>query len=90
MITSAPMPAAPDDGPAVPSSVLAEDERLLQESVRQFARAVVGPLVREMDEQAAIPTTLIDQLFSLGLMAIQAPEALGGAGGRLFHADHRA
>jgi alkylation response protein AidB-like acyl-CoA dehydrogenase len=46
----------------------------------------VQPLVREMDEQAKIPRSLIDQLFDLGVMGIEIPEAFGGSGGRFFHA----
>src|SRR5262245_43062981 len=65
---------------------LAEDERLLRDSVREFADRHVRPLVREMDEHAKIPRSLIDQLFELGVMGIEIPESLGGSGGRLFHA----
>jgi alkylation response protein AidB-like acyl-CoA dehydrogenase len=68
-----------------PLTVLAEDERLLRDSVREFAEANVRPLVREMDEHAKIPRTLVDQLFELGVMGIEIPEALGGSGGRFFH-----
>ena len=68
-----------------PLTVLADDERLFRESVRQFADSQVRPLVREMDEQARIPRGLIDRLFELGVMGIEIPEAFGGSGGRFFH-----
>jgi alkylation response protein AidB-like acyl-CoA dehydrogenase len=68
-----------------PLTVLAEDEIIFRDSVRQFADARVRPLVREMDEQAKIPRTLVDELFGLGVMAIEIPEAYGGSGGRFFH-----
>jgi alkylation response protein AidB-like acyl-CoA dehydrogenase len=68
-----------------PLTVLAEDERLFRDSVREFAQAQVRPLVREMDEQAKLPRTLIDALFALGIMGIEVPERFGGAGGRFFH-----
>ena len=71
---------------ARPLTVLAEDEVLFRESVRAFASAQIRPLVREMDEQAAIPRALIDKLFDLGIMAIEIPEAYGGAGASFFHA----
>ena len=48
---------------AQPLTVLAEDEAIFRDSVRAFAEAQVGPLVRDMDEHARIPRTLIDQLF---------------------------
>jgi alkylation response protein AidB-like acyl-CoA dehydrogenase len=71
---------------AQPLTVLAEDEVIFRDSVRAFAEEQVKPLVREMDEQAKIPRTLIDRLFDLGVMGIEIPETYGGAGGRFFHA----
>jgi alkylation response protein AidB-like acyl-CoA dehydrogenase len=71
---------------AQPLTVLAEDEIIFRDSVRQFADAQVRPLVREMDEHAKIPRALIDQLFELGVMGIEVPESYGGAGGTFFHA----
>src|SRR4026208_1946263 len=71
---------------AQPLTVLAEDELLFRDSVREFAEGRIRPLVREMDEQARIPRSLIDQLFDLGVMAIEIPETYGGAGASFFHA----
>ena len=68
-----------------PLTVFTEDERLFRDSVREFAEAQVRPLVREMDDQARMSATLIRQLFELGVMGIEVPEAYGGAGGRFFH-----
>jgi alkylation response protein AidB-like acyl-CoA dehydrogenase len=65
---------------------LTEDEIILRDSVREFADAQIRPLVREMDEHAKIPRTLVDALFDLGVMGIEVPESYGGAGGRFFHA----
>jgi alkylation response protein AidB-like acyl-CoA dehydrogenase len=70
---------------AQPLTLLAEDERIFRDSVREFAEAQVRPLVREMDEHAKFPKSLIDQLFDLGVMGIEIPESFGGAGGRFFH-----
>ncbi len=70
---------------AQPLTVLAEDEVIFRDSIRQFAQARVRPLVREMDEHAKIPRSLVDQLFELGVMGIEIPETYGGAGGRFFH-----
>jgi alkylation response protein AidB-like acyl-CoA dehydrogenase len=69
-----------------PLTVLAEDEVIFRDSVRQFADARIRPLVRQMDEQAKIPRSLVDELFVLGVMAIEIPETYGGAGGTFFHA----
>jgi alkylation response protein AidB-like acyl-CoA dehydrogenase len=68
-----------------PLTTLAEDERIFRDSVRAFAEKNVRPLVREMDEHAKIPRTLLDQLFDLGVMGIEVPESFGGAGGSFFH-----
>ena len=68
-----------------PLTVLAEDEQLLRDSVLEFADQRVRPLVREMDEHAKMPRDLIDELFGLGVMGIEIPEAFGGAGARFFH-----
>ncbi len=70
---------------AQPLTVLAEDELIFRDSVREFAQARVRPLVREMDEQAKFPRSLVDELFALGVMGIEVPETYGGAGGRFFH-----
>ena len=65
---------------------LSEDELLLQSSVRRFAAEVVGPQVRAMDEAQQFTPGLVSQLAELGLMGIEVPEELGGAGGSFFEA----
>ena len=69
-----------------PLTTLSDDERLFQDSVYEFADREIRPLVRDMDEHAKIPRSLIDKLFGLGIMAIEIPEASGGGGARFFHA----
>ena len=59
---------------AQPLTVLAEDEAIFRDSVREFAEAQVRPLVREMDEHARIPRALINQLFDLGAMGFETAE----------------
>ena len=76
------MPDVADLAP--PLTRLTEEERLLQSNVRAFAEAEVAPLVREMDDRAQMPRSLIDKLFDLGIMGIEIPEAYGGAGGHFF------
>ena len=67
-------------------ATLSEDERLFRDSVYEFADREVRPLVREMDEHAKIADGLVAKLFDLGVMAIEIPEAFGGAGASFFHA----
>ena len=70
---------------AAPLTALAEDEILFRDSVRQFAETQIKPLVREMDEHAKIPRPLVDELFALGVMGVEIPEAYGGGGASFFH-----
>jgi short/branched chain acyl-CoA dehydrogenase len=65
---------------------LSEDERLFRDSVYAFADREVRPLVRQMDEHAKIADELLRKLVDLGVMGIEIPEELGGAGARFFHA----
>jgi alkylation response protein AidB-like acyl-CoA dehydrogenase len=53
---------------------------LLRRTVREFAEAEIGPHVMEWDEAEAFPHTLVTRMAELGLMGIQFPESLGGAG----------
>src|SRR5438874_5167394 len=71
---------------AQPLTLLAEDEAIFRDSVREFADAQIRPLVREMDEHARIPRELVEKLFDLGVMGIEIPDAYGGAGASFFHA----
>ena len=68
-----------------PLTTLAEDERLLRDSVYEFAGKEIRPLVREMDEHAKFAPALIDKLFDLGVMGIEIPESYGGGGASFFH-----
>jgi alkylation response protein AidB-like acyl-CoA dehydrogenase len=65
--------------------MLSDDERLFRQSVLEFASREIRPHVREMDEHAKIPSTLVDGLFELGVMGIEIPESYGGAGATFFH-----
>src|SRR5712691_12523716 len=64
---------------------LSEEERLVCDSVYEFADREIRPLVREMDEHAKIPRSLIDKLFSLGVMGVEIPDSYGGGGATFFH-----
>jgi alkylation response protein AidB-like acyl-CoA dehydrogenase len=75
-----------EDGVPAALTELSDDERMFQDSVRKFAADRIAPLVRGMDETQQMDTGLVREMFSLGLMGIQVPEAYGGAGGRFFDA----
>ena len=59
---------------------LSEEQRLLQQSVRQFAEAEVRPLARELDDCGRFPLVNFRKAAHLGLTAVAIPEAEGGAG----------
>lgn len=61
-------------------TMLSEDELAFKEAVRSFAEAEIRPLVASMDEAAAMDPNLVKKLFEMGLMGIETPESLGGAG----------
>jgi alkylation response protein AidB-like acyl-CoA dehydrogenase len=66
-------------------TALTDDERLFRDSVYEFADREIRPLVREMDEHAKMPRSLIDRLFDLGVMGIEIPDAYSGGGATFFH-----
>ena len=69
-----------------PLTVLSEDEQMFRDLVRQFADDEVRPRVHAMDEKQQMDPALIPQFFEMGLMGIEVPEELGGAGVSFFTA----
>ena len=69
-----------------PLTQLSEDENLFYSTVKQFAEEAIAPRVRAMDDEQQFAGGLVKQLFELGLMGIEVPEELGGAGGNFFDA----
>lgn len=59
---------------------LSEEQQLLRATVREFAEAEIRPHVMEWDRSEHFPIELLPSLGKLGLMGMQFPEALGGAG----------
>ena len=68
----------------LPLTTLTEDEILFRDAVADFARAEVAPRVRAMEDAGQLDPELIPMFFDLGLMGIEVPEELGGAGGSLM------
>jgi alkylation response protein AidB-like acyl-CoA dehydrogenase len=67
-----------------PLTLLSEEEELFRDTVREFAESEIAPHVHEMDEAAKFKPELIAKFFELGLMGIEVPEGLGGAGANIF------
>ena len=59
---------------------LTEEQELAQRTARDFAREMVLPLAREIDEKGKVPPALIAQMAALGFLGIYVPETYGGAG----------
>ncbi len=69
-----------------PVTQLSEEEILFFATVKKFAEETIAPRVRAMDDEQQFAPGLVKQLFDLGLMGIEIPEDLGGAGGTFFDA----
>ena len=67
-----------------PLTLLSEDEEFFRTHIADFAKSYLKPLVMEMDEAAKVKPEVLAKLHELGLMAIEIPESLGGAGGTFF------
>jgi alkylation response protein AidB-like acyl-CoA dehydrogenase len=68
-----------DQSGSLPLTSLSEDEQFFYDTIKDFAREKIYPLVREMDANAQIELSLIPQFFEMGLMGIDVPEKYGGA-----------
>jgi len=67
-----------------PLTVLTDDEALFRDTVSEFAQAEIAPRARAMDAAGRYDEALLPKLFEMGLMGIDVPESLGGAGGTFF------
>ena len=59
---------------------LSDEQRLLRDTVRDFARNEVAPVAGQLDETKAFPYELVKKLGELGLMGIPFPAEYGGGG----------
>src|SRR3954454_22949921 len=60
---------------------LSDDHRLIQQTVRDFARQEVAPVAEELDRTKSFPYEIVEKLGGLNLMGIPFPEEYGGGGG---------
>ena len=60
---------------------LSDEQRLIRDTVRDFARAEVAPVAEELDRTKSFPYEIVEKLGGLGLMGIPFPEEYGGGGG---------
>ncbi len=60
---------------------LSDEQALLRDTVRDFARQEVAPVAEELDRTKSFPYEIVAKLGALGLMGIPFPEEYGGGGG---------
>jgi short/branched chain acyl-CoA dehydrogenase len=59
---------------------LSDEQRLLQRTVREFARQEVAPVAEDLDREKRFPYEIVAKMGELGLMGIPFPEEYGGGG----------
>jgi len=59
---------------------LSDEQRLLRETVRDFARQEVAPVAEELDREKRFPYEIVAKMGALGLMGIPFPPDYGGGG----------
>jgi short-chain 2-methylacyl-CoA dehydrogenase len=59
---------------------LSGEQRLLRDTVRDFARNEVAPVAEELDRTKSFPYEIVAKMGELGLMGIPFPEEYGGGG----------
>jgi len=57
-----------------------DEQRLLEQSVREWAHRSVAPRIRELDRTHTFDPGVFPQMADLGLLGISVPEQYGGAG----------
>src|SRR5581483_5779190 len=58
---------------------VSDEQRMVAEAAREFARRELAPRAAERDRTGAFPTRELKQLADLGLLGVNLPEAYGGA-----------
>jgi alkylation response protein AidB-like acyl-CoA dehydrogenase len=59
---------------------LTDEQRMIREMARDFARAELAPHAARWDEEGYVPDAVIAKMGGLGLMGMLVPEELGGTG----------
>ena len=59
---------------------LTTEQRLLRDTVREFARQEVAPVASELDREKRFPYEIVEKMGALGMMGIPFPTEYGGGG----------
>ncbi len=57
-----------------------QEQKMIQETIRKFAKEEIAPAARENDKKARFPREIFKKLADLGFMGTPIPEEYGGAG----------
>jgi short-chain 2-methylacyl-CoA dehydrogenase len=63
---------------------LSEEHEALRQTVREFAREVVAPVIAEHYERGTFPYEIVREMGRMGLFGLPFPEEYGGMGGDYF------
>ncbi len=59
---------------------LTEEQRMIRDTAREFAKAEVEPKAKELDETGRWPSEILAKMAELGFMGVAIPTEYGGAG----------
>ena len=59
---------------------LNDEQRLIRDTVREFAQKEIGPRAKEIDEREVFPFDIFQKMGPLGIMGLPYPEKYGGGG----------
>lgn len=63
---------------------LSDEQEALRQTVREFARDVVAPVIGDFYERREFPYEIVRQMGKMGLFGLPFPEEYGGMGGDYF------
>jgi alkylation response protein AidB-like acyl-CoA dehydrogenase len=59
---------------------LSEEQKMIQETIRKFAKEVIAPVASENDKKGEFPRDIFKKMAELGFAGTPIPEEYGGAG----------
>ncbi|XP_071170603.1 short/branched chain specific acyl-CoA dehydrogenase, mitochondrial-like isoform X2 [Mytilus edulis] len=71
----------------LPVDLLSDEEKMMKETVAKMAAEKIQPLVREMDANSHLDSSVLQALFDNGLMGIEIDPEYGGTGSTFFIAN---
>jgi len=62
------------------TDLLTDEQRMIRDTARDFARAELAPHAARWDEEGWVPENVFARMGELGFLGMLVPEALGGTG----------